>query len=192
MRMILRAACCLTCTLTYAAEMKIPVTFSGGHEISKSDFGRPVALIAAGLGVKPDVFRQAFSGVTPARGRGPTGEEARQNKAALLKVLAPHGVTNERLDEVSDYYRFRPQNGELWPTTRAQAEAIVANGQLQRIVVTSGGSGYCSPPSASIDGFPNAKLKVTLGLSTDLKKNGTVSKIEVLPENKSKAGRAAN
>jgi hypothetical protein len=61
-------------------------------------------LIAAGLSVRPEVFREAFSGVTPARGRGPTREEARKNKAALLKVLAPQGVTNERLDEVSDYY----------------------------------------------------------------------------------------
>ena len=38
-----------------------------------------------------DVFREAFSGVTPAKGRGPSREDARRNKAALLKVLAPHG-----------------------------------------------------------------------------------------------------
>src|SRR5262249_26765874 len=73
-----------------AAETKVPVTFSGGHEIGKNDFGRPVVLMAAALGVKPEVFREAFSGVTPARGRGPTGEEARKNKAALMKVLSPH------------------------------------------------------------------------------------------------------
>ncbi len=73
----------------WGAEMIVPVQISEGHEIGKNDYGRPVVLIAAALGVKPDVFREAFSGVTPARGRGPTGEEARKNKAALMKVLAP-------------------------------------------------------------------------------------------------------
>src|SRR5436309_3576180 len=113
-----------------AGETKVPVTFLGGHEISKNDFGRPVVLIAAALEVKPEVFREAFSGVTPAKGRKPSPDEARKNKAALLKVLAPHGVTNERLDEVSDYYRFRPDRGELWPTTAAKAHAIVAGGKI--------------------------------------------------------------
>src|SRR3954470_19516070 len=95
-----------------AAEKDVPLVFSGGHTIGKQDFGRPVYLIAAGLGVKPEQFREAFGGVTPARGRGPTGAEPRRNKTALMKVLAPLGVTNERLDEVSNYYRFRPQDGE--------------------------------------------------------------------------------
>ncbi len=69
-----------------------PVQISGGHDIGKNDFGRPVALIAAALGVKPDVFREAFSGVTPARGRGPTGDEARKNKAALRSLGAERCV----------------------------------------------------------------------------------------------------
>jgi len=73
-----------------AAETKVPVTFSGGHDTDPKDHGRPVVLVAAGLGVKPEVFRKAFSGVTPARGRGPTGEEARRNKEALMKVLGPY------------------------------------------------------------------------------------------------------
>src|SRR5262245_39767650 len=101
-------------TTADAAETKVPLEFSGGHGIGPNDYGRPVALIAAGLGVKPDVFRKAFSGVTPSRGGPPSRELARRNKAALLRVLGPHGVTNERLDEVSDYYRFQPQRGELW------------------------------------------------------------------------------
>src|SRR3954469_16807182 len=96
-----------------AGETKVPVTFSGGHEYGPNDHGRPVTLIAAGLGVKPEVFREAFGGVTPSRNGPPSGELARRNKAALMKVLGPHGVTNDRLDEVSNYYRFRPQRGEL-------------------------------------------------------------------------------
>src|SRR5262245_38839813 len=94
-----------------AEDMKVPVTFSGGHDTDKRDGGRPVVLVAAGLGVSPDVFRKAFRGVTPAKGGPPTGEQARRNKQALLKVLGPLGVTNDRLDEVSDYYRYRPEKG---------------------------------------------------------------------------------
>lgn len=162
-----------------AAETKVPVSFSGGHEIGKNDFGRPVALIAAALGVKPEAFREAFRGVTPARGRGPSGDEARKNKAALMKVVAPHGVTNDRLDEVSDYYRFQPQRGQLWPTTAAQAHAIVENGKIKRIVVSEPGSGYCSPPEVKVKGFDKLELKATLKFSDDLKKNGAIASVEV-------------
>src|SRR3954471_22893633 len=109
-----------------AEETKVPVTFSGGHELGKNDYGRPINLMAAGLGVKPDEFRKAFSGVTPARGRGPTGDEQRRNKQALMKFLGPLKVTNDRMDEVANYYRFRPQKGELWPTKEAEAFALVA------------------------------------------------------------------
>lgn len=162
-----------------AAEMKVPVTISEGHDIGKDDFGRPVALIAAALDVKPDVFRKAFSGVTPAKGRPPSGDEARKNKAALLKVLSPHGVTNERLDEVSDYYRFRPHNGELWPTTEAQAHAIVENGKIKEIVVTKPGAGYCSTPKVTVKGFPKATFNVTLSFDKDFKKNGAIAAIKL-------------
>lgn len=161
--------------------MKVPVTISGGHEIGKKDFGRPVALIAAGLQVEPDVFRKAFSGVTPARGRGPTGEEARRNKDALMSVLAPYGVTNDRLDEVSNYYRYQPQRGELWPTRAAKAHAVIENGKIKKIVVTEAGSGYCSPPTAKIDGLEVVELRANLSFSENLKKNGGISSIEVVP-----------
>jgi len=161
--------------------MKVPVRFSGGHEYGKNDHGRPIVLIAAALRVKPEVFREAFSGVAPARGRGPTPGEAQKNKAALLKVLKPHGVTNERLDEVSDYYRFRPDSGKIWPTTPAEAHAIVEDGMIQRIVVTQPGSGYCSQPTMTIEGFKNTPLRAPLVFSTDFKKNGAISAIEVVP-----------
>lgn len=178
---LIAVAVTMNSTRCLAAETKVPVTFSGGYEIGKQDFGRPVVLIAAALKVKPDVFREAFSGVTPARGRQPTDDEQRENKDALLKVLAPHGVTNDRLDEVSNYYRYRPQRGELWPTTAAQAHVIVDNGKLLRIVVTEPGSGYSSPPTATVPGFDNVELKVTLAFSTDLKKNGAIAGVEIIP-----------
>ena len=165
--------------LAHAAETKVAVTFSGGHEIAKNDFGRPIPLMAAALGVKPEVFREAFSGVTPAKGRGPTGDEARKNKQALMKVLAPHGVTNERMDEVANYYRFRPQDKELWPTTPAKAEAIVENGKIKKIVILEPGTGYCSQPTVEVKGFPDAKFNVELALSKELKKNGGVKAVEL-------------
>lgn len=169
----------MSCSRTPTSPQQYPVKFTGGHEIGKNDFGRPVPLIAAALGVEPDVFREAFSGVTPAHGRGPTGDEARKNKAALMRVLAPHGITNERLDQVSDYYRYRPQNGELWRTTEAEAHAIVENGEVKQIVITNPGSGYSSPPTATIPSLNNQQLEVILGFSKDFKKNGAVSKIEL-------------
>jgi hypothetical protein len=165
--------------LSFAAETKVPVNFSGGHEIAKNDFGRPIPLMAAALGVKPEIFREAFSGVTPAKGRGPSGDEARKNKQALMKVLSPHGVTNERMDEVANYYRFRPQNNEFWPTTVAKAEAIVEDGKIKKVVVTEPGSGYCSPPTVKVEGFPDAKFNVELSFSRQLKKNGGVAKVAV-------------
>src|SRR5262249_31140434 len=76
-----------------AAETTVPVTFSGGHIIGRDDYGRPVVLMAAALGVKPEEFRTAFSRVQPARGRGPTRDEQERNKEALMKVLGPLGVT---------------------------------------------------------------------------------------------------
>ena len=164
-----------------AAEKEVPVTFSGGHEIGRNDFGRPVVLIAAALNVKPEVFREAFSGVTPAKGRGPSGDEARRNKAALMKVLSPHGVTNERLDEVSNYYRYQPQENRLWPTTAAKAHAIVEDGRIKRIVVTNPGSGYCSPPQVKVEGIEGTEFKVKLEVGKDLKKNGGIGAVEVAP-----------
>lgn len=172
-----------------AEEKKVTVSFSGGHETDKRDGGRPVVLIAAALGVKPEVFREAFSGVTPARGRGPTGEEARANKAALMKVLQPHGITNDRLDEVSDYYRYRPQNGELWKHTEAKAHAFVEAGKIKKIVVTDPGSGYSSPPVATVTGQDGVKLKVTVLYEKNLKKNGSIQSIDVDSNDSSKAAK---
>ncbi len=169
----------LRCGTTCAAETQVPVTFAGGHETDPKDGGRPVVLVAAALGVKTEVFREAFRGVTPARDGKPSEEEARRNKAALMKVLEPHGVTNERLDEVSNYYRYQPQRGELWKTTPAKAHAVVEDGKVKRIVVTDPGSGYSTPPKATVQGMEKIPLKVTVQYGKDLKKNGAVGSVEV-------------
>ncbi len=162
-------------------ETRIPVVFSGGHETDSQDNGRPVALVAGALGVKPEVFRQAFSGVRPAGNGRPTEAEARRNKDALLKVLRPHGVTNDRLDEVSDYYRYRPQAGEKWPTTPAQAVAIVEGGKIKRVEIVSGGAGYSSPPKMTVKGFESITLQAELAFDRDFRKNGTIKSIAAAP-----------
>ena len=167
------------CSPSLAGEKQIPIVFSGGHDLDPSDNGRPVVLVAAGLGVSPEVFRAAFRGVTPARDGKPSGDEARRNKDALLKVLAPHGVTNERLDEVSDYYRYQPQHGGLWKTREAKAHALVEDGKIKQIVVTEPGAGYTTPPKASLKGMEQLSLKVTVHIDKDLKKNGAVGSVEL-------------
>jgi hypothetical protein len=164
-----------------AEEKKVPLTFSGGYEIGKNDFGRPIVLIAAALGVKPEEFRKAFSGVTPSKSGKPSESEARKNKAALMKVLRPLGVTNERLDEVSNYYRYQPQKGQLWKTTEAKGYAVVEDGKVKKVVLTTPGSGYSSPPRVTVEGVEKVTLKPTLILAKDLKKNGAIGSVEVVP-----------
>jgi hypothetical protein len=163
-----------------ADEMQIPIKFSGGHETDRRDGGRPVVLVAAGLGVTPELFREAFRGVTPARGGPPSRAQAQRNKRALLKVLGPHGVTNERLDEVSNYYRYRPQEGEFWRNRPAKATAILKEGRVTRIEITEAGAGYSSPPKATIPGFEATPLEVKLLFDKDLETNGSVKAIEVV------------
>jgi hypothetical protein len=129
--------------------------------------------------VTPDQFRAAFSGVTPAKGRGPSGAEARKNKAALMKVLGPLGVSNDRLDEVSNYYRFRRQEGELWKTTPAKGYAVVDGGKIEKVVVTESGSGYSAPPKVTVQGMEGVALKATLHLDRELRKNGSIASVEL-------------
>ncbi len=161
-----------------AEEKKVAVVFSGGSDLDPRDGGRPVVLIAAGLGVSPEIFREAFRGVTPARNGAPTGPQVHANKASLLKVLQPYGVTNARLDEVSDYYRYRPQNGEHWKSVPARAHAIVDGGRIVKVVVTEPGSGYSSPPQIKVAGVDTSDFAVKLRFDKDLKRNGSIESIE--------------
>jgi hypothetical protein len=156
---------------------RVPVVFSGGHETDPRDHGRPVVLIAGALGVPPEVFRDAFSQVHPANPeKGPVPAEAQANKAALLAKLGKYGVTNERLDQVSDYYRYVASRNELWPTQPAVAYATVQGGKIVGYKIVSGGSGYSSTPVVSVAGFSNnAQAELTYGKS--LEKNGSVRSI---------------
>lgn len=165
---------------------RVLVVFSEGHDTDEVDRGRPVVLIAAALGVKTEVFREAFSGVRPAGhgSGGPTEAEARKNKDALLKVLGPKGVTNSRLDEVSNFYRYRPGQGNLWKNTPAVANALVKNGEVIGYEIISGGAGYTTPPKVSVPGVENVPTpKVEISFGKDLDTNGSVSAM-VIPKGK--------
>jgi hypothetical protein len=160
------------------ADDKVPVIFSDGHETDPRDRGRPVVLIAAALKVPPETFRAAFTHVHPAPGDGsPTPDQARANKAALMSVLEPLGVTNDRLDEVSNHYRYRRDRGEMWPTAEATAYATVSNGTVTGFVVTNPGSGYSSPPVVTVQGMPDVHAVAELGFDPDFSKNGAVRAI---------------
>ena len=178
-----------TATFTAHAEPKalppgvtrVPVTFSGGHETVPVDRGRPVVLIAAALGVKDEVFRDAFSRVHPAGpgSGGPSREEAQANKKVLMDALGKFGITNERLDTVSNFYRYPPGRGNLWKTQPATANALVKNGAVIGYEITSGGYGYTTPPTVSVPGFAGAAAKVEITFGKDFETNGSVSAIAV-------------
>lgn len=159
---------------------RVAVAFEGGYETDPQDRGRPVVLVAAGLGVPPEVFRKAFSNVRPApAGQEPDPAQVRKNKSALMDALAPYGVTNDRLDTVSNYYRYRRDRDELWRNTPATAVAIVRDGVVTGFDVTHPGAGYSSPPTVSVTGFPNVKATVKLRFDTDLEKNGSIKEITI-------------
>jgi hypothetical protein len=156
---------------------RVPVVFSGGHETDLRDHGRPVVLIAGALGVPPEVFREAFSQVHPANPeKGPVPAEAQANKAALLATLGKYGVTNKRLDQVSDYYRYVASRNELWPTQPAVAYALIVKGEIVGYEIMNCGSGYSSTPVVSVPGFSiNAQAELAYGKSFE--KNGSVRSI---------------
>jgi len=157
---------------------RIPVVFSGGFETEAVDHGRPVVLIASALGVKPEVFREAFSHVHPAGpGKGPTEAEAKQNKKALMDALGQYGIANDRLDAVSNFYRYPPGPGGRWKTTPATANALVKNGVVIAYEVTSPGAGYTTPPTVTVPGVKVGPTKVELSFGKDFTTNGSLKAI---------------
>lgn len=165
-------------------ETRVQLVFSGGYETDPRDGGRPVALVAGALGVPSEVFREVFRQVRPARGGPPQPEQVRQNKAVLMNGLGKYGVTNERLDVVSNYYRYVPGRGNRWPTRPATGYAVVERGVVTRYVITDGGSGYCAPPTVTVPGYPDATAKVQLAFGPRFERNGSVSSVTVAPSGK--------
>ncbi len=158
------------------------IIFRGGDETDKRDHGRPVALIAAALGVPDQVFRDAFSNVRPARGAGPTEARARANKKVLMDALGQYGITNRRLDEVSDYYRYNRSRGEHWPHTPATAVAVIRGDTVTDVRITNPGSGYSSPPRVIVAGHPQVKAVAQLAFGTDFRTNGSIKSLTIVSQ----------
>ena len=96
-----------------------------------------------------------------------------------MEALGPYGVTNDRLDTVSNYYRYNRSRGEMWRTTPAAAIATIRNGVITGFTITNPGSGYSSPPEVSVPGRADLKIKVKLSYGTDFKTNGSIQEITV-------------
>lgn len=161
-------------------ETRLAIQFNGGHDTDPRDHGRPVTLIAAALKVPQDVFRQTFKNVHPAGpgSGGPTEEEARQNKAALMAGLSPYGVTDERLNAVSNYYRYMKKNhDDLWQHRDAIAYAIVKDNKVVRFDIPDSGAGYTSQPKGTIASLPAVNVTGKLHFGTDLQTNGSIESL---------------
>ncbi|MCU1513296.1 MAG: hypothetical protein JWO10_386 [Microbacteriaceae bacterium] len=158
---------------TSSTTAAITVSISGGFDTKAVDNGRPVVLVAAALGVPEDVFRLAFSGVTPAAGgEAPGSAQVGLNKAALLKVLAPYGITNDQLDAASNFYRYSGTMGETWPHSAATA-TIVGDA----VTITNAGSGYTSAPVITLPDGRTATATISYGKDTAT--NGSITGITI-------------
>lgn len=163
------------------------VLFEDGYLTDDRDGGRPVALIAAALDVEPAVFRDAFRGVRPSSFGPPTAFRAQANKRVLMDALAPRGVTNERLDEVSNYYRYRPEQGEMWPHQPARAKAVMEDGRVTGVELLDGGHGYLSAPHVTIAGYEHIRLQAELAYSRDFARNGRVASLRIVAGSENQA-----
>ena len=175
---IVLAGCSAASIDPVSSTHSVTVTISGGHDTDPVDKGRPVVLVAAALGVPTEVFREAFSGVTPAgAGEQPHDDQVKLNKSALLKVLAPYGITNEQLDAASNFYRYNGSSGETWAHTDATATAVLTDGKVTSITVTTAGAGYSSTPTVTLSNGQTATASIAYG--TDTATNGSIESISL-------------
>ena len=88
-----------------------------------------------------------------------------------------YGITNKQLDAVSDYYRYQPGTGTLWPARAAVITATVKTYMVTSFEVTDGGAGYSSQPSISVPGAACGPVAVNLSYGRDLAKNGSIESV---------------
>ena len=68
----------------------------------------------------------------------------------------------------------------MWKNRPAKGYATVKDGKVTEIVISDAGAGYSSAPEVSVAGMPGVKAKATIWYGTDLKKNGSVEKVELV------------
>ena len=153
---------------------------SGGFNTNPVDHGRPVILVASALGVPEAVFRDAFSRVRPAPGgESPDPAQVDRNKQALLSTLGRYGVENDRLDEVSNYYRYQPESGQLWQHRDAKVRVKMVTGKAPEVMVEDAGAGYSSVPTISVPGHPELSISAKVRFTKNLATNGSLESVTV-------------
>ena len=151
------------------------VIIEWGYETNPIDKWRPVILIGSALGVWEEIFREAFSKVTPK----PNSSQVHINKQILLNALGPYGITNNRLDEVSNYYRYQPQGGNLWKHTKAKVKAIITENEVTGFEILKAGNGYTVAPTITVPGY-SISTEVILQFSQNFQTNGSIKEIKIL------------
>lgn len=154
---------------------KSSVKIEWGYTTKAIDKGRPVILIGSALGVWEEVFREAFSKVTPR----PNSTQVHINKRILLDALWPYGITNDRLDEVSNYYRYQPQRWGLWKHSKAKVKAVISDDTVTDFEIIRAGNGYTVPPTITVPGY-NVKTEVIIQFSQDFKTNGSIKEVKII------------
>lgn len=155
----------------------VTASLVGGFDIRAGDYGRPVPLYAGMLGVTPDNFRRAFSGVHPDTAHDPSTAEQQVNKVALMSVLSQYRVTNDQLDRVANYYRFDSTAGQTWPHRAARVEATIVDGKVTKIRILDAGVGYTYPPQLVIPGFTSVRAAATIVFTNSFDTNGHIGAI---------------
>ena len=107
----------------------------------------------------------------------PDPAQIQLNKLALLSALSPYGVTNQRLDQVSNFYRYNRSAGELWRHSPASAYATVVNGAVTGFVIVLAGAGYSSPPIVTIPRYPGTSAVASLDFTNHSASNGSINSI---------------
>ena len=96
-----------------------------------------------------------------------------------MNALGKFGVTDDRLNAVSNFYRYPPGSRALWKNKPATANALLKNGTIVGYEITSGGYGYTRPPTVSAPGSDGAMAKVEISYGKYLETNGAVSAITI-------------
>jgi hypothetical protein len=167
----LRAARAKTTDSNPVAGSRVAVVFTGGYDTN------PLTMAARWLWSRG---RSAFRRVKPApAGEAPDPAQVRLNKQALLDTLEPYGVTNDRLDAMSNYYRYNRSRGEWWRHRRASAYALVRHGVITGFDIINPGSGYSSAPQISVPGYSDVSATATLTFGPDFAQNGSIKAIKL-------------
>jgi len=164
---------------TYIDSNGNTMTISGGHETDAIDGGRPVYLIGSMLGITGEQFRDAFSYVTPEENGHLNEETAQANKVKLLAQLEPYGITNDEIDETTNYYRYYPGGMNIWPYTHAVLDATISNGTVTSFEIVSGGDGYTSEPIVTVDGYGDIAVDIIISYTDSFETNGAITAITV-------------